>query len=222
MTKADLVEKIFEKIGLSKKEAQEIIEILFDTMKQTFIEGESVKISGFGTFNVRQKMARRGRNPKTGDDLEITPRRVITFRASNQLKAFMEKMMSKSAQQSLKTSISFPDKLFYKIGEVSRIVDVEPYVLRYWETEFPFLKPRKNKSGQRVYVKKDVELLLTIKNLLYQERYTIEGVRKQLGVASAGNESRPAKDIQKREVSQPSAAIEHVKKRLREILSQLQ
>jgi DNA-binding transcriptional MerR regulator len=130
--------------------------------------------------------------------------------------------MSKSAQQSLKTSISFPDKLFYKIGEVSRIVDVEPYVLRYWETEFPFLKPRKNKSGQRVYVKKDVELLLTIKNLLYQERYTIEGVIKQLGVASAGNESRPAKDIQKREVSQPSAAIEHVKKRLREILSQLQ
>jgi integration host factor subunit alpha len=92
MTKADLVEKIFDKIGLSKKEAQEIIEILFDTMKQTFVEGESVKISGFGTFNVRQKMARRGRNPKTGNDLEITPRRVITFRASNQLKALMEKL----------------------------------------------------------------------------------------------------------------------------------
>jgi len=92
MTKADLVEKIFDKIGLSKKEAQEIIEILFDTMKQTFVEGESVKISGFGTFNVRQKMARRGRNPKTGNDLEISPRRVITFRASNQLKALMEKL----------------------------------------------------------------------------------------------------------------------------------
>jgi integration host factor subunit alpha len=91
MTKADLVERIFEKIGLSKKEAQEIIEILFDTMKQTFVEGESVKISGFGTFNVRQKSSRRGRNPKTGEDLEITPRRVITFRASNQLKASMEK-----------------------------------------------------------------------------------------------------------------------------------
>ena len=91
MTKADLVEKIFEKIGLSKKEAQEIIEILFDTMKLTFIEGESIKISGFGTFNVRQKKSRRGRNPKTGEDLEITPRRVITFRASNQLKSVMEK-----------------------------------------------------------------------------------------------------------------------------------
>jgi integration host factor subunit alpha len=91
MTKADLVDKIFEKIGLSKKEAQEIIEILFDTMQQTFVEGESVKISGFGTFNVRNKVARRGRNPKTGEELEISPRKVITFRASNQLKDVLEK-----------------------------------------------------------------------------------------------------------------------------------
>ena len=130
--------------------------------------------------------------------------------------------MNKSAQESIKTSISFPDKLFYKIGEVSRIVDVEPYVLRYWETEFSFLKPRKNKSGQRVYVKKDVELLITIKNLLYNERYTIEGVRKQLGFTAAGSESRPVKDIQRKEVRQSSQVIEHLKKRLREILSQLQ
>jgi len=130
--------------------------------------------------------------------------------------------MNKSAQESIKTSISFPDKLFYKIGEVSRIVDVEPYVLRYWETEFSFLKPRKNKSGQRVYVKKDVELLITIKNLLYNERYTIEGVRKQLGFTAAGSESRPVKDFQRKEVRQSSQVIEHVKKRLREILSQLQ
>ena len=91
MTKADLVDRIFEKIGLSKKEAQEIIEMLFDTMKQTFVEGESVKISGFGTFNVRNKVARRGRNPKTGEELEISPRKVITFRASNQLKGDLEK-----------------------------------------------------------------------------------------------------------------------------------
>jgi len=91
MTKADLVDAIFEKIGLSKKEAQELIEILFDTIKQAFLEGESVKISGFGTFNVRKKMARRGRNPKTGEDLEITPRKTLTFRASNQLKSVIEK-----------------------------------------------------------------------------------------------------------------------------------
>ncbi|HSB31157.1 MAG TPA: integration host factor subunit alpha [Candidatus Sulfobium mesophilum] len=92
MTKADLVDAIFEKVGLSKKEAQDIVEILFETMKLTFAEGESIKISGFGTFNVRKKMARRGRNPKTGQDLEITPRRVITFRVSNQLKEEIEKL----------------------------------------------------------------------------------------------------------------------------------
>ncbi|MGQ9571032.1 MAG: integration host factor subunit alpha [Thermodesulfovibrionales bacterium] len=91
MTKADLVDAIFEKIGLSKKEAQELIEILFDTIKQAFLEGESVKISGFGTFNVRKKTARRGRNPKTGEDLEITPRKTVTFRASNLLKSAIEK-----------------------------------------------------------------------------------------------------------------------------------
>lgn len=92
MTKADLVDAIFEKVGLSKKEAQDIVEILFDTIKQTFGEGESVKISGFGTFDVRKKQARRGRNPKTGEDMEISPRRVITFRASNKLKSEIEKL----------------------------------------------------------------------------------------------------------------------------------
>jgi integration host factor subunit alpha len=90
MTKADLVEIVFEKVGLSKKEAQDIIEIIFDTVKNSFVEGESVKIPGFGTFNVRKKAARRGRNPQTGEELIISPRRVLTFKASNQFKASIE------------------------------------------------------------------------------------------------------------------------------------
>jgi DNA-binding transcriptional MerR regulator len=129
--------------------------------------------------------------------------------------------MYKTASERLKSQGIFPDKLFYRIGEVSRIVGVEPYVLRYWETEFPFLKPRKNKSGQRVYIKRDVELLLNIRRLLYQERYTIEGVRKRFGLVSVNAEVRPKHDLQKIEIRQPARAIEHVKKRLREILSQL-
>jgi DNA-binding transcriptional MerR regulator len=126
--------------------------------------------------------------------------------------------MYKSISQLPKSESPIPDKLFYKIGEVSRIVGVEPYVLRYWETEFPFLKPRKNKSGQRVYIKKDVEFLLYIKRLLYQERYTIEGVRKRLG----GNSIRafePDTEGKTTEIKKPSMTIEHVKKRLRDILS---
>ncbi len=91
MTKADLVDIIFGKVGLSKIESQHIIEMIFDTVKQTLVEGESVKVSGFGTFNVKKKNARRGRNPKTGDELQITPRRVITFRASNHFKEMIEK-----------------------------------------------------------------------------------------------------------------------------------
>jgi len=99
MTKADLVEIVFEKVGLSKKEAQDIIEIIFDTIKRSFAEGESVKIPGFGTFNVRKKNARRGRNPQTGQELEITPRRVLTFKASNQMKAAIEQSQSTNEQK---------------------------------------------------------------------------------------------------------------------------
>jgi integration host factor subunit alpha len=91
MTKADLVDIIFGKVGLSKIESQNIIEMIFETIKQTLVEGESVKVSGFGTFNVKKKNARRGRNPKTGDELQITPRRVVTFRASNHFKELIEK-----------------------------------------------------------------------------------------------------------------------------------
>jgi DNA-binding transcriptional MerR regulator len=129
--------------------------------------------------------------------------------------------MYKSAQERAKSAHLFPDKLFYKIGEVSRIVGVEPYVLRYWETEFSFLKPRKNKSGQRVYIKRDVELLLDIKRLLYQERYTIEGVRKRLGLGVVNVKSKSEQDLKKTEIRQPKQILAHIKKRLREILSQL-
>jgi len=73
-----------------------------------------------------------------------------------------------------------PEKIYFKIGEVSEIVGVEPYVLRYWETEFDLLKPSKAPSKHRLYKKCDVELLLDIKRLLYTEGFTIEGARKKL------------------------------------------
>lgn len=125
--------------------------------------------------------------------------------------------MYRSSAKSVKVQRPIPDKLFYKIGEVSRLADIEPYVLRYWETEFPFLKPRKNKSGQRVYIKKDLELVFQIKRLLYQERYTIEGVRKRFGEGPATSKQIP--ESQTAENLPPHKILKHVKKRLREILS---
>jgi integration host factor subunit alpha len=82
MTKADIVAQIYEKIGLSKKEASEILEIVLGTIKGTLKEGEIVKIAGFGNFSVRKKGARKGRNPKSGEEIEITPRKVVTFKPS--------------------------------------------------------------------------------------------------------------------------------------------
>jgi len=73
-----------------------------------------------------------------------------------------------------------PDKLYFRIGEVSRLLGVEAYVLRYWETEFPSLSPKKSDTGQRLYKRKDVEQLLQIKELLYAKRFTIEGARQTL------------------------------------------
>lgn len=73
-----------------------------------------------------------------------------------------------------------PDKLYFKIGEVASMVGVKPYVLRYWETEFSFVKPTKTRSRHRLYRRKDVETLLQIKRLLHEQRFTIEGARKRL------------------------------------------
>jgi integration host factor subunit alpha len=87
MTKADLVEIVYEKVGgLSKKESQDIVETIFDTMKEILKNGEKIKISGFGNFILRDKRPRKGRNPQTGDDIQITARRVLTFRPSQILK----------------------------------------------------------------------------------------------------------------------------------------
>ena len=92
MTKADLADRLYEKIGLPKKEATAMVETLFESMKSILSEGESIKITGFGTFLVRKKSSRKGRNPKTGDELEIEQRRVVTFKPSLQFKALVEKV----------------------------------------------------------------------------------------------------------------------------------
>src|SRR3954465_1904358 len=87
MTKADIVEALYEKVGFSKKEAADLVELVFDTIKQTLSQGQKIKISGFGNFVVREKRSRIGRNPQTGESIEITARRVLTFRPSQVLRA---------------------------------------------------------------------------------------------------------------------------------------
>ena len=87
MTKADIVEALYTKVGFSKKEAADLVELVFDTLKQQLSEGQKIKISGFGNFVVRDKNKRVGRNPQTGESIEISARRVLTFRPSQVLRA---------------------------------------------------------------------------------------------------------------------------------------
>ena len=100
------------------------------------------------------------------------------------------------------TAVELPDKLYFKIGEVARLIGVKPYVLRYWESEFSVLRPGKTRSRHRLYRRKDVETLLEIRYLLYAERYTIEGAKRRLR-----DGSRPAKEESPRAEAQTLAEV---------------
>lgn len=91
LTKADLVEKVFEKVGLSKREATDVVELVFNTIKDNLSKSDKVKISGFGNFVVRRKKARVGRNPQSGEEMMISARSVLTFKPSQVLKAMLNR-----------------------------------------------------------------------------------------------------------------------------------
>jgi len=91
LTKADLADLLFEKVGLNKREAKDMVESFFEEVRMALESGDGVKLSGFGNFQLRDKPQRPGRNPKTGEEIPITARRVVTFHASQKLKAMVEK-----------------------------------------------------------------------------------------------------------------------------------
>jgi DNA-binding transcriptional MerR regulator len=120
-----------------------------------------------------------------------------------------------------------PKRLYYRIGDVCRIVGVEPHVLRYWETEFSALAPPKNKAGQRTYRPKDIELILMIRRLLYEEGYTIAGARRKLVRGTAGTEKvaraisvAPPKEKKPRPA--PAQRLNQVREELENILTLLE
>ncbi len=90
LTKADMAEKLFEELGLNKREAKEMVEMLFEEIRKALEAGQQVKLSGFGNFDLREKKQRPGRNPKTGEEIPISARRVVTFRPGQKLKARVE------------------------------------------------------------------------------------------------------------------------------------
>jgi DNA-binding transcriptional MerR regulator len=122
-----------------------------------------------------------------------------------------------------------PNKLFFKIGEVCEITDTQPYVLRYWESEFPALAPAKNSSGQRIYRRRDIETILRIKQLLYEEGFTIAGAKKRLEAELTGKSDTPssmaaiaAAAAESEEAIDPArAALREIRDGLRDLLTLL-
>jgi integration host factor subunit alpha len=90
LTKADMAERLFEELGLNKREAKELVELFFEEIRAALENGRQVKLSGFGNFDLREKNERPGRNPKTGEEIPISARRVVTFRSGQKLKARVE------------------------------------------------------------------------------------------------------------------------------------
>jgi integration host factor subunit alpha len=90
LTKADMAERLFDELGLNKREAKEMVETFFEEIRNALEKGEQVKLSGFGNFDLREKKQRPGRNPKTGEEIPISARRVVTFRPGQKLKARVE------------------------------------------------------------------------------------------------------------------------------------
>jgi len=125
-----------------------------------------------------------------------------------------------------------PDKLYFRIGEVARLAGIKPYVLRFWETEFPSLGPKKSGTGHRLYRRKEVEMVLEIKRLLYEKRFTIEGARKFLETRAKPEAVRAAKAVKPAKKAQAElfaaagspivdSVLQDIRKELREIVEML-
>jgi DNA-binding transcriptional MerR regulator len=125
---------------------------------------------------------------------------------------------NKATARSLKTNeVVIPEKLYFRIGEVAELCRLPAYVLRFWETEFPQLKPVKSSTGQRMYRHKDVENVLRIKKLLYEEGFTIAGARAQIRSESKGDKKQSPLPFPEK----PGADLKYIRQGLREILAML-
>jgi integration host factor subunit alpha len=162
ITRQYLSDLVYKELGISKVEASNFIDDIFEFITLQLEKKNKVKIANFGSFNIRHKNERIGRNPKTKEQKVISSRTVVTFKPSKILKIKLIKMSEKSAE-ALKT-----------IGEVAKelnLIEVETgkaktYILRFWEKEFPQLKPKLRAKGRRYYTAENVKLLKKIQYLL--------------------------------------------------------
>ena len=185
VTRADLCEAVYQKVGLSRTESATLVELVLKEITDCLERGETVKLSSFGSFVVRKKGQRIGRNPKTGKEVPISPRRVMVFKPSAILKQRINRRCRRRLNNRVAAAAGIgplekaPDA-FRTISEVADEIDVPQHVLRFWESRFPQIRPMKRGGGRRYYRPDDVDLLRGVRHLLYGEGYTIRGVQRIL------------------------------------------
>ena len=204
VTRVDLCEAVYQKVGLSRTESSAFVELVLKEITDCLEKGETVKLSSFGSFMVRKKGQRIGRNPKTGTEVPISPRRVMVFKPSAILKQRINGHGGgqRRRQDRLVIAVSYSATAASDRGAsiwTRRRMPSEPSArsptistfrstcLRFWETRFAQIKPMKRSGGRRYYRPDDVDLLRGIRRLLYGEGYTIRGVQrilKEHGIAS--------------------------------------
>ena len=198
VTRADLCEAVYQKVGLSRTEFAALVELVLKEITDCLERGETVKLSSFGSFVVRKKGQRIGRNPKTGTEVPISPRRVMVFKPSAILK---QRINMGPAGNGSGGSGSGDDDSGSRLDRAGcgqrggveqgarrvphnqrgrRGLDLPQHVLRFWESRFPHIKPMKRGGGRRYYRREDVDLLRGIRQLLYGDGYTIRGVQRIL------------------------------------------
>ena len=208
LTKAEMAERLHEELGLNKREAKELVELFFEEIRQALELNEQVKLSGFGNFDLRDKRQRPGRNPKTGEEIPITARRVVTFRPGQKLKARVEAYAGTHNDE----LPAIPGKRYFTIGEVSELCAVKPHVLRYWEQEFPQLNPVKRRGNRRYYQRQDVLMIRQIRALLYDQGFTIGGARQRLSGDEAKDDTTQYRQLIKQMISELEDVLHVLKK----------
>ena len=186
ITRADLCEAVYQKVGLSRTESATLVELVLKEITDCLERGETVKLSSFGSFVVRKKGQRVGRNPKTGKEVPISPRRVMVFKPSAILKHRINAEPNggdearKSAHNCRRgRSWTKPRTRFAPSARLPKR-STSRNTLRFWESRFSQIRPLKRGGGRRYYRPEDIDLLRGVRHLLYGEGYTIRGVQRIL------------------------------------------
>ncbi len=169
-------------------------------------------------FRPRTKVACRENHSCCGSPLVLkTAWGKVTRRRSPLPKEFMSPRNKATAKAARTADVVIPERLYFRIGEVAELCQLPAYVLRFWETEFPQIKPIKSSTGQRMYRRKDVESVLRIKKLLYEEGFTIAGARQHLRAEIKSEKMQPPLPFP----ATSTASLKHIRQSLRDILSML-